>query len=149
MQRDCRNIYQTARKIAGVTQERAAEMLGLSVRSLADYECGVRVPPNEVVDQMVMCYGFQQLAVWHIRATVESARSILPEVAQLRLPEAVLCLVDAVYDFADDKLDRQLIDMARDGAIDETERPQFRRIVGKLNNIVAAAVAISCQSAER
>lgn len=37
MQNDCTNIYQSARKIAGLTRERAAELLGLSARSLADY----------------------------------------------------------------------------------------------------------------
>ena len=40
MQNDCGNIYRSARKFAGLTQERAAELLGLSVRSLADYETG-------------------------------------------------------------------------------------------------------------
>lgn len=46
MQADCRNIYQAARKVAGLTQEKAAEMIGISVRSLADYETGVRHRPT-------------------------------------------------------------------------------------------------------
>lgn len=53
MQNDCVNIYQSARKIAGLTQERAAELLGLSARSLADYEAGLRLPPNDVADRIV------------------------------------------------------------------------------------------------
>lgn len=53
MQNDCANIYQSARKIAGLTQERAAELLGLSARSLADYEAGLRLPPNDVADRIV------------------------------------------------------------------------------------------------
>ena len=53
MQSDCMNIYQTARKVAGLTQERAAELLGLSPRTLADYEAGLRLPPNDVADRMV------------------------------------------------------------------------------------------------
>ena len=56
MQGNCKNIYRTARIVAGFTQEKAAEMLGISVRSLADYETGVRLPPNDVVNDMVMCY---------------------------------------------------------------------------------------------
>lgn len=44
MQNDCTNIYQNARKVAGLTQERAAELLGLSPRSLTDYEGGLRLP---------------------------------------------------------------------------------------------------------
>ena len=53
MQTDCTNIYQNARKAAGLTQERAAELMGLSARSLADYEAGLRLPPNDVADRMV------------------------------------------------------------------------------------------------
>ena len=67
MQGDCTNIYQSARKIAGLTQERAAELLGLSVRSLADYESGLRLPPNDIADRMVTVYNSQLLAVQHLR----------------------------------------------------------------------------------
>ena len=62
----------------------------------------------------------------------------------MRLPEAVLTLVDAIYDFADDKLDRKLIDIARDGVISEDERPQFERIITKIKDIITAAMAVSC-----
>ena len=43
-----RNIYAAARNAAGLTQERAAECLAISVRSLADYESGVRLPSEEM-----------------------------------------------------------------------------------------------------
>ena len=46
------NIYKAARRAAGFTQEHAAELLGVSVRSVADYETGQRLPPNDVVDRM-------------------------------------------------------------------------------------------------
>mgnify|MGYP002515349009 CR=1 FL=1 len=144
MQNDCRNIYRAARNVAGLTQERAAEMLGISVRSLADYETGVRTPPNEVVNDMVMCYNSQLLAIQHLRASAEAARKILPEVRAMRLPEAALTLIDAIYDFADDRLDRELIDIARDGVISEDERPRFERVVEKIRTITAAAMAVSC-----
>ena len=62
----------------------------------------------------------------------------------MRLPEAALTLIDAIYDFADDRLDRELIDIARDGVISEDERPRFERIVEKIRTITAAAMAVSC-----
>lgn len=149
MQSNCKNIYRTARIVAGCTQEKAAEMLGISVRSLADYENGVRLPPNDVVNDMVMCYGYQPLGVQHIRNTSEFAQSLLPDVVNIvSLPEAVLTLIDAIYDFADDKMDRELIDIARDGTIDEAERVRFDRIVEKINTIVSAALAVRCARAE-
>ena len=148
MQSNCTNIYKSARLIAGYTQERAAEMLGISVRSLADYETGVRIPPNEVVNDMVMCYNYQMLGFKHLQLSSQTARNLLPDVQDMRLPEAVLTLVDAIYDFADDKMDRELIDIARDGKIDETERLRFERIVHKLNIIVSAAMTVRCSQRE-
>ena len=142
MQGDCTNIYQSARKIAGLTQERAAELLGLSVRSLADYEAGLRLPPNDVADRMVTVYNSQLLAVQHLRGSTQFARDLLPEVRPMALPEAVLTLIDAVYDFADDRLDRELIDIARDGVISADERERFDHVVEKIRAITAAAIAL-------
>ena len=144
MQTDCKNIYQRARKVAGLTQEKAAEMMGISVRSLADYETGVRIPSNDTVELMVMVYNSQLLATQHLRNSAQFARDILPDMQEMRLPEAVLNLVDAIYDFADDKLDRVLIDIARDGVIAEGERSQFEKIIHKIKDIIAAAMAVSC-----
>ena len=141
MQNDCANIYQSARKIAGLTQERAAELLGLSVRSLADYEAGLRLPPNDVADQMVTVYNSQLLEVQHLRNSTQIARDLLPDVQTMGLPEAVLTLVDAVYAFADDRLDRELIDIARDGVISPDERERFDRVIDKIRDITAAAIA--------
>lgn len=143
MQNDCTNIYQNARKVAGLTQERAAELLGLSARSLADYEAGLRLPPNDVADRMVTVYNSQLLAVQHLRNSTQIARDLLPDVQQMALPEAVLTLVDAVYDFADDRLDRELIDIARDGVISEDERERFNHVVDKIRGITAAAIALT------
>lgn len=142
MQNDCANIYQTARKAAGLTQERAAELLSLSARSLADYESGLRLPPNDVADRMVVVYNSQVLAVQHLRNSTQFARDLLPDIQEMTLPEAVLTLIDAVYDFADDRLDRELIDIARDGVISEDERERFDRVVDKIKSITAAALAL-------
>lgn len=149
MQNDCRNIYKTARQVAGLTQERAAEMLGISVRSLADYELGARVPQNYVVDGMVTVYNSQILGIQHLRESANMARSLLPDVQEMRLPEAVLTLVDAIYDFADDRVDRELIDIARDGVITEDERERFDRMIEKIRTITTAAMAVSCAKTER
>lgn len=78
MQNDCTNIYQSARKIAGLTQERAAELLGLSPRSLADYESGLRLPPNDAADRMVTACNSQLLAVQDLRNSTQFARDLLP-----------------------------------------------------------------------
>ena len=57
-----RNIYKTSRRAAGLTQEAAAERLGISVESVRAYETGQRLPPNDVVELMVILYNAQHLA---------------------------------------------------------------------------------------
>lgn len=148
MQNDCKNIYKTARQVAGLTQERAAEMLGISVRSLADYEQGIRVPQNYVVDGMVTVYNSQLLGIQHLRESANMARSILPDVQEMRLSEAVLTLIDAIYDFADDRVDRELIDIARDGVITDDEKERFDCVVEKIRTITSAAMVVSCAKLE-
>lgn len=148
MQTDGRNIYKKARMAAGITQERAAEFLDISVRSLADYESGVRMPSNGLVDSMVTLYNTQILAVQHLRNSALAARDLIPEVDAMRLPEAVLTLVDAIYDFADDRLDRELIDIARDGVISPEERDRFDRVVQKIKAITAASMVVVCAKRE-
>ena len=41
-----KNIYQAAREAAGMTQERAAELIGLSVESIRSYETEKRIPAD-------------------------------------------------------------------------------------------------------
>lgn len=143
MQNDRANIYQSARKIAGLTQERAAELLGLSPRSLADYESGLRLPPNDVADRMVTVYNSQLLAVQHLRNSTQIARDLLPDVKEMALPEAVITLVEAIHDFSVNGLDHELLRIARDGIISENEREQFNHAVNELRGITAAAIALA------
>lgn len=63
MPEECRNIYKKARRVAGLTQEAAAERLGISVESVRAYETGQRIPPNDVVEDMVVCYDYQRLGL--------------------------------------------------------------------------------------
>lgn len=148
MQNNC-NIYQRARNVKGMTQERAAELLGISVRSLADYEAGVRFPPDKVATQMVDIYDSQLLAVQHLRQSAALACGVIPDVPDLCLSQAVLNLIDCVYTFADNQMDRQLIEIARDGIISAEERPRFDHIMEQISNITSAAFALMCSHRDR
>ena len=135
------NTYQKARKTACLTQEQAAERLGLSAESLKQYELGKRVPANAVVWKMVQIYDTSWLALEHLRDTSE-ALGVLPEVTVQSLPTAAIQLINRVLDFADRHRDRQLLRIAEDGVIDEAERPEFDDIVRDLDGIVGAALQV-------
>lgn len=135
------NPYQKARKTTCLTQEQAAERLGLSAESLKQYELGKRVPSNSVVWQMVQIYDTSWLALEHLRDTSE-ALGVLPEVTVQSLPTAAIQLINRVLDFADRHRDRQLLRIAEDGVIDDAERPEFDDIVRDLDGIVGAALQV-------
>ena len=135
------NPYQKARKTTCLTQEQAAERLGLSAESLKQYELGKRVPSNAVVWQMVQIYDTSWLALEHLRDTSE-ALGVLPEVTVQSLPTAAIQLINRVLDFADRHRDRQLLRIAEGGVIDEAERPEFDDIVRDLDGIVGAALQV-------
>lgn len=135
------NPYQKARKTTCLTQEQAAERLGLSTESLKQYELGKRVPANAVVWHMVQIYDTSWLALEHLRDTSE-ALGVLPEVTVQSLPTAAIQLINRVLDFADRHRDRQLLRIAEDGVIDEAERSEFDDIVRDLDGIVGAALQV-------
>lgn len=135
-----RNIYKTARAAAGITQERAAELLALSVESVRAYELGLRIPCEEVVIRMADVYGTQFLAYQHLRHSVESARAVLPEIVQRDLPSAILCLQKAVNNFLCCRDD--MIDITCDGVITEEERPAWNKILAELEDVCRAIMAL-------
>jgi transcriptional regulator with XRE-family HTH domain len=144
MQTNDRNIYQAARKAAGLTQERAAELLNLSVESLRAYETDGRMPSSDVVEAMIDLYGVPVLAVQHIRASAAMARALLPEVQEMGLPQAAVRLINRIYQFADHHRDRALMRIAEDGVIDENEKPEFDQITEELDGIMQAAMELRC-----
>lgn len=144
MPEEYRNIYKTSRKAAGFTQEAAAERLGISVESLRAYEGGQRIPPNEVVELMVILYNAQHLAYQHLRETNAMYGRVVPEVPQCSVLEASARLTNRIYAFADSHADRRLMRMAEDNVIDPVERPEFDAILEELQEIVEAALALRC-----
>lgn len=144
MPEEYKNIYKTCRKAAGFTQEAAAERLGISVESLRAYETGQRIPPNEVVELMVILYNAQHLAYQHLRETNALYSSVVPEVRPKSVLEASAKLTNRIFSFAESHADRRLLRIAEDNIIDEGERPEFNAIMENLQEIVEAALELRC-----
>lgn len=142
MQDDFRNMYGRYRRAAGLTQERAAELLDCSVRTLANWETGVNVPPDDKVVLMCDVYQSPTLAIEHLRASTILARTILPAVTQVSLPQAVCTLLSRVQQFAHRHRTDDLLQIAEDGKIDQLERDNFEDIIEELEGIIQAALAL-------
>ena len=132
------NIYKTARIKAGKTQEGAAEAIGISVESIKAYESYSRLPSAEIVDRMCIVYDALYLAYQHNRIASGEIK-VVPEIQVLDLPRAAIQLINKVIAFADRHRDRELLQIAEDGVIDESERELFGEIVTELDGIIQAA----------
>ena len=133
------NLYQRARKEAGMTQEQAAEALSVSVETVKAWEQGQRVPRPEDAERMMAAYGTEWLGLAYTSATCGRLGAV-PAVDLRQLPEAVLALINRATDLADDY--RRLMRIAEDGVIDEREAPEFGRIADNIRDVIAASYAV-------
>lgn len=136
------NIYKNVRRTSGLTQERWAEVLGLSVEAIRQYETGKILPSDEVVLRMAEVAGQTIVCYWHMLNKSRVAAELLPDVEDVPLPQAVIQLLRRMRDF--DKRHRldDLLGIAEDGVVDETERPGFDEIVAELMDMFAAAMQV-------
>ena len=142
MQENCRNIYYNARQTAGLTQERWAEALGLSVEAVRQYETDRILPSDGVVARMAELSMLPPLGYWHLRKKSELAAAELPPVERLPLAQAVVQLLAAVRQFESEHREDALITIAADGCVDIGEEARFKAIVRDLHGIVQAALQI-------
>jgi transcriptional regulator with XRE-family HTH domain len=140
MSPEYRNIYQIARESAGITQEKASELIDISVESIRAYESGKRIPPDTVVIKMIEIYGTQYLAYQHLKTSAEVGQKYLPNIDFKDLPSAILRLQKEVSDFL--KCRDQLIEISCDGIISADELPQYKTIMKELDDIVAAILTL-------
>lgn len=144
------NIYKNARRAAGFTQESAAEQLGISVESVRAYETGQRVPPNDVVEQMVICYNAQRLAYQHLHETNVLMSRVVPQLEQRSVLEVAVRIYNRLNRFQRDHGVDRLMAIAEDGVIDNSERPEFDSIMSDLREIVKSGLELEvfCQHDE-
>ena len=135
-----RNIYKTARTVAGLTQERWAEAVGVSVDSIRGYESGQVIPADETVKAMSEISGLAPLSYWHLCNKSALAADTLPEVEQLPLPQAAIQLLCAINEFKD--VNNDLLALAADGKITTNEAAAWDNIVARLDRIVRAAIQV-------
>ena len=142
MHENYRNICRIARQNAGLTQERFAEQIDVSVESVRLYEAGKGAPSDDVVTRMIEVSGMPVLGYWHLLNKSRIAAEILPTVGECSLPQAVIQLLVQLKDFGEKHRTDELLTIAADGRIDEDERPVFDQILHELEGVVKAAMTL-------
>lgn len=116
--RDYGLLLKTTREARGLTQEAAAEAVGVSVDSWYAYESNLRLPPMETVPRICEALEARWLA-WYFQEAHAGPGNVLPTAKA-----------------------RELMEIAEDGVIDENERGPYETIVDELDGIVEAALAV-------
>ena len=139
-ERTPRNIYKNARKVAGMTQERWAEAVGVCTDTIRGYESGDVIPTDETVKVMAEISGLTPLCYWHLCNKSALAADTLPEVEQLPLPQAVIQLLCAINDFKE--YHGGLLELAADGKITSNEIGYWSQIIARLDAVIRAAIQV-------
>ena len=138
------NIYFRCRKAAAKYNDRlnsregAAELLGVSPSSVADYELGItKFIPADVVIRMADLYGSPELLNYYCRHECPMGAACVPDLKLEELDRATIKLL-AAFQRGDD-IHKILIDITADGKITEEERPLLDQVLARLDDISKAA----------
>lgn len=134
-------LLKVTRESRGMTQEQAAEAVGVSVDSWYAYEANKRLPNDETVNRICRALEADWLAMYFLEARSHDL-AVLPEVHARELPTAVLTLLNRVLRFNEKCRARELMELAEDGVIDDVERRVYDEIVCELDGIIEAALAV-------
>lgn len=136
------NIYFRARKEAAVYNEKlfsregAAELLGISVSTLADYELGnTKVVPVDKVVLMSDLYNCPELKTSYCKNECPIGKT-MPLATKVTSIEGMTLRLIKELDFDEiNQMKKSLIDIAADGVISEEEKPELQDIMTKLNEL--------------
>jgi len=140
------NVYFGARKKASAynqalfSRDRAAELIGVSTSTLADYELGVtKVVPVDKVVLMADLYGAPELKTWYCKNECPIGRDY-PVKTEVGTMDGIALRLLRVLDTEEiDEMKRTLINIASDGHIGENEKPKLKKILSELDRIILAA----------
>lgn len=136
------NVYFKARKKAAVYNERlysregAAELLGISVSTLADYELGnTKVVPVDKVVLMADLYNAPELITWYCMRECPVHGFLTLATEEKSIQGIALRILRG---FNEDELKimkEELIEITEDGIISNNEIPKLKTILNKLEKM--------------
>lgn len=123
------------------SREGAAEMLGVSVSSLADYELGItKVIPVDKVVLMAELYNAPELTAWYCSSECPIGRCYpMPSPEITSVERTTMNLLKQLKQDDVQKVKEKLIDITADGVISDDERVDLTEILDYLDNLIKAA----------
>lgn len=140
--KDNKNVYFRARKEAAnyneklFSREGAAELLGVSVSTLADYELGnTKVVPVDKVMLMADLYNCPELKTGYCKYECPIGKE-MPIATKIKSLEGIALRM--IREFDSDRISaikKGFIEIAADGIITEDEKPELETIMKKLDEL--------------
>ncbi len=141
-----KNVYFCARKEAAThnptlyARDRAAEMIGVSMSTLADYELGVtKVVPVDKVVLMADLYNCPELKTGYCKHECPIGKDYPVKTKIGGIEGIALRVLKALDEDEIRDMRETLIDITSDGEIDEDERVELQEIIVGLDKIILAA----------
>jgi transcriptional regulator with XRE-family HTH domain len=137
---NCENLYKVCRNTSALTQEQAAELLGVAPRTLSEYESGRAKVPDDIVDTMSEIYKAPLLAWWHLKNTSVLGK-YLPEVI---MPQtygdmtAQLCSAEWRLKQVVEEIQR----IMENGTVEEHEQPDFESALEYVKQVNAKLMSV-------
>lgn len=140
--KDNENVYFRARKEAAIYNEKlysregAAELLGVSVSTLADYELGItKVVPVDKVVLMAELYNCPELKTGYCKYECPIGK-MMPLATKINGIEGIALRL--IREFDSEKIQdikKSVIDIAADGVISADEKPQLEEMLKRLDEL--------------
>lgn len=123
------------------SREGAAELLGVSVSSLADYELGItKVIPVDKLVLMADLYNAPELKTWYCASECPIGRGFpMPSGEITTVERTTMALLKQLRLDDVQRVKETLIDITADGVITEDERPDLASILNYLDELIKAA----------
>lgn len=134
--KETKNIYQESRENCELTRDKASELLEtISPDRLYKIENEKQPYPDEVL-AMSKVYKRPELCNYYCTHECDIGKLYIPEVSVKELNQITLEMLATLNSLTREK--ERLVEIAVDGVISESEKPDFERIQATLNDMAAA-----------
>ena len=137
-----KNAYQLSREAAGLTREKASELMEyISDDRIDKIEREVLAPHPEEILTMAKCYKDPELCNYYCSKECPIGRKYIPEIKLKDLSQITLEMLAALNNLNKEK--ERLIEITVDGQITEEEKKDFEKIREELNEISIAVQSLT------
>lgn len=137
-----KTIYQLCREAAGLSREKASELMeGMPASRIEKIEYETQEPTPFDIVQMADCYKCPELCNYYCSHRCEIGDRYVPAVEISALSTIILETIASLNEI--NPLTTRLIQIARDGKITDDELPDFAYISAKLDEVSLAINALN------